>query len=272
MSTQQFHAATTRLVMVKTRFVTSPDGTRIGYDMTGRGPALMLLHGAGKTRKDWHKVGYVERLKEDFTVITVDIRGTGESEFLTEQSDYGIQKVCADLNAVADACEVEQFAVWGFSFGGNIARYMGAWSDRVTAIAVIGAPFGPAVDEAFDRYIDEFLEKYGPLARAYGEGELTEKERQSAIKGRMPVWVACFQAMREWPSIAPRDIRCPALLVTGTKNGSAMNWVNSHREALDSSGVQVEVIAGLSHQQEFSQIEQVYPVVSAFLRGQQQVR
>jgi hypothetical protein len=46
-----------------TRFGTSADGTCIAYDVTGSGPALMLLHGAGKTRRDWHKVGYVERLK-----------------------------------------------------------------------------------------------------------------------------------------------------------------------------------------------------------------
>jgi pimeloyl-ACP methyl ester carboxylesterase len=145
---------------------------------------------------------------------------------------------------------------------------MGAWSERVTAIAVIGVPFGPTVDEAFDRYIDEFVEKYGPLVRAYDGDELTEKERQSAIKGRIPVWVACLQAMREWPSIAPGDIRCPTLLVVGTKNRNVMNWVRSNREALDSAGVQVEVIEGLSHQQEFSQIEQVYPLVSVFLKGQ----
>lgn len=250
-----------------TQFVTSSDGARIAYDVTGSGSALMLLHAAGKTRKDWHKVGYVERLKEDFIVITVDIRGTGESEFLTNIADYAIEKICADLNAVADICDVQQFAVWGFSFGGNIARYLGAWSDRTTAIAVIGVPFGPAVDEEFDRYIDEFVKKYGPLAQAYDEGTLTEKKRKSAIKGRIPVWMACFQAMRDWPSIAPADIRCPTLLLVGTKNKRVMNWVRLNREALDSAKVHIEVIEGLTHQQEFSQIDQVYPVVSSFLKN-----
>jgi pimeloyl-ACP methyl ester carboxylesterase len=228
----------------------------------------MLLHGAGKTSQDWYKVGYVERLMEHFTVITVDIRGTGESEFLTDIGDYGIEKICADLYAVADACEIRRFAVWGFSFGGNIARYLGAWSERVTAIAIIGVPFGPAVDEAFDRYIDQFVEKYGPLVRAYNEGELAEKKRRSAIKGRIPVWMACFQAMREWPSIDPGEIRCPTLLLVGTRNSNTLNWVKSNRPVLDGTGVQVEIIEGLSHQQEFSQIDRVYPAVSAFLRRQ----
>jgi len=48
------------------------------------------------------------------------------------------------FSVVADACAVERFLIWGYSFGGNIARYFGAWSDRAAAIAVIGLPFGPA--------------------------------------------------------------------------------------------------------------------------------
>ena len=149
-----------------TQYVVSADGTRIAYDVAGRGSALMLLHGAGKSRQDWHTVGYVERLMSDFTVISVDIRGSGESEPLVNTADYTIEKIHQDLETVADACHAQHFAIWGYSFGGNIARYVGAWSDRVTAMVVVGIPFGPAVDEEFDRYIDQFASKYAPLGRA----------------------------------------------------------------------------------------------------------
>lgn len=252
---------------MKTQFVTSADGTCIAYDVTGSGPALVLLHGAGKTRKDWHKAGYVERLKQDFSTITVDIRGTGESDFLTDIADYKVEKICADVNAVADACGAQHFLVWGYSFGGNIARYLGAWSDRVRGMAVIGVPFGPAVDEAFDRYIDEFIQKYGQLGQEYVEGRLNDKKRQAAVKGGIPAWIACFQAMRGWPRIDPGQVRCPTMLLSGTKNKAAMNWIESNRAALDAGPIRVEIIEGLNHPQEFSQIERVYPVASAFLKS-----
>ena len=45
-----------------TRFATSNDGTRLAFDVTGSGPAVMLLHGGGQTRKSWHDAGYVARL------------------------------------------------------------------------------------------------------------------------------------------------------------------------------------------------------------------
>jgi pimeloyl-ACP methyl ester carboxylesterase len=249
-----------------TSFSTSVDGTRIAYDVTGSGPALMLLHGAGKTRRDWHKVGYVERLKDEFTVITVDIRGAGDSDCLYDIADYGIEKICEDLYAVADACGVEKFAVWGFSFGGSIARYLGAWSDRVTAIAVIGVPFGPAVHEEFDRFIDQFLEKWESVILAAREGSAPQSKGK--IKGQIPALAACFQAMRDWPGVEPSEVACPALLLTGTRNTATLDWVEANRGALAAAGVQIEVVERLVHDQEFTKIDCVFPVVRAFFRGQ----
>lgn len=250
---------------MKTRYITSPDGTQIAYDVTGQGPALILLHGAGKTRRDWHKLGYVARLQVEFTVITVDIRGTGESDYLVEIEDYAIEKICQDLYVVADACKVERFAIWGFSFGGNIGRYLAAWSERVTALAVIGVPFGPAVDEAFDAYIRGFEKKYGHLAEAQKQ-EPAPKKGRSPIKGQMAGWLACFRAMRGWPRVDPGDVRCPAMLVVGTKNKNVMRWVETQRDELDQAGVELQIIDGLTHNQEFTEIGRVFPVIQPFFK------
>ncbi len=252
---------------MKTRFITSTDGTRIAYDVTGDGSPLMLLHGAGKTRQDWHKVGYVERLRKDFTVITVDIRGTGESDKRFEVSDYAIKKICADLDAVADACKAQQFGVWGFSFGGNIARYLAAWSDRVKAIAVIGIPFGRAVGGKFDQRIAEMEKKWEPSVRAYNEGKLSRKESKELVKRQVAIWLPCFRAMRDWPSIEPSDIRCPTMLLVGTKNTDTIEWVKAHRGALGSAGTCVELVEGLNHIQEFTQIDRVFSIVRSFLNS-----
>ena len=248
-------------------FASSMDGTRIAYDVTGSGPALVLLHGAGKTRRDWHKTGYVERLKDVFTVITVDIRGTGESDVLTDLSDYAVDKVCADVVAVADACGAERFLLWGYSLGGHIGKQLAARTDRVGALAVIGVPlWGPIVDEVFGEFITSFVTKWQPVADEYKVGKTTETAKKSTIKGRIPVWVAFFQAMRDWPAIDPTAIRCPCMLVAGAKGETgAATWAESNRAALDAAGVQVELLEGLNHVQEFSQIDRVFPVAREFL-------
>jgi len=256
---------------MKAQFIQSPDGTRLAYDVTGRGhgrgPALLLLHGAGKGRVDWHDLGYVQRLAQDFTVITVDLRGSGESDFLIEIEDYAIEKLAADVLAVADACQVARFAVWGYSLGGNLARYLGAGSDRVTAAVIVGVPFGPVVDQAFEQFIQSFVARWNPLAQAYRAGELSAQKRQSAIKGRMPVWTACFQAMRDWPETAPAEMRCPTLLAAGSRNTRVGQWLAHHRETAEAAGLRIEVLEGLTHPQEFSQVERIFPPAASFLKS-----
>ncbi len=254
---------------MKTQYTLSPDGVRIAYDHCGEGPALVLLHGAGNTRQSWHNNGYVERLRDAFSVITIDLRGTGKSDRPTSVADYKIEKICGDILAVVDACDVEKFAIWGFSFGGNIARYLGAWSDRVSSIAVIGVPFGAAVHEDFEEYIQEFEAEWEPLVAQYDnpeqKGDLSTSARKAIGNGYIPVWLACFKAMREWPEIDPEALRCPALLVSGTRNPPMMAWIEANEHELKEAGIALEIVDGLTHREEFEKVEHVFPQVSAFL-------
>jgi len=132
-------------------------------------------------------------------------------------------------------------------------------------MAIIGVPFGPAVDTEFDRFIDDYLERWDSIIKAYHDGTMTEKERKSKIKGHIPVFAACFQAMREWPAVEPSDIHCPVILIVGTKNTNTMNYIKSNQQSLEDAGIKVKVFQGLNHPQEFSQIDKVFPVVSTFL-------
>jgi pimeloyl-ACP methyl ester carboxylesterase len=133
-----------------TSFVVSKDGTRIAFDVSGKGPAVVLLHGGGQSRRVWHEAGYVRRLVNQFTVITMDLRGHGESDKPTSVDAYAVDRLTDDILAVADAAHVARFAVWGYSYGGNIARYLPARSDRVSKLVIVGIPFGAAAPPPFE--------------------------------------------------------------------------------------------------------------------------
>ena len=128
---------------MKTKFVTAEDGVRLAYDVSGSGPAILLLHGAGgaHTRQSWHKAGYVKRFQGEFTVVTMDIRGHGESDQPESAPAYAIETMCADILAVMDAVRIERFILWGFSYGGNIGRYLASKSRRVSKFVMISIPF-----------------------------------------------------------------------------------------------------------------------------------
>jgi haloacetate dehalogenase len=101
---------------MNTLFANSPDGTRVAYDRGGTGPAVVLLHGGGGSRLEWHEAGYVERLRDDFTTVTVDLRGHGESGLPTDPAAYTTDKMGQDILAAVDTCGVERFSLWGMPY------------------------------------------------------------------------------------------------------------------------------------------------------------
>ena len=254
-----------------TRYVRSRDGTRIAYGVSGAGPFLMLLHGGGQTRHDWHNAGYVKRLAPEFTVITVDQRGHGASDKPTDASAYAIERLMEDMLAVADAAGARSFGLWGFSYGANTGRYLAARSDRVESMVYIGIPFGAAVGATFRRAIDEMRQKWLPLIEADRNGRLdltsmTEADRTAWQRGPMPVTIAWLTAMLDYPPIEPRDLRAPTLWVVGTANEGAMESVGIYRDQLRNTPVTLSLFEGLNHPQELLRIDTVFPQELEFTR------
>src|SRR5665648_395855 len=148
---------------MNTSYAISPDGCRIAYDVSGKGSPIVFLHGGGHTRRNWHDTGYVNRLKSNFKVITIDIRGNGESDKPEVAASYTTVKHCEDILAVADACVIEQFSLCGFSYGGNIGRYLAAQSARLSRLIMIGIPFGSGAPGDFRNYIIQFQNHWSPI-------------------------------------------------------------------------------------------------------------
>ena len=62
-----------------TRTVTSADGTTLAFEVSGSGPALVLVDGAMCYRGQGPSRDLAEQLSDRFTVIAYDRRGRGES-------------------------------------------------------------------------------------------------------------------------------------------------------------------------------------------------
>jgi pimeloyl-ACP methyl ester carboxylesterase len=254
---------------MKTAFTTSPDGTRIAYDVTGTGPALMLLHGGMQTRRVWHELGYVERLCARFTVITVDLRGNGESDANAREDAFRIDRLCEDLLAVADAAGASHFAMWGFSYGANVGRYLAARSDRVDAMAIIGIPFGPAASGRFRQMIIDLQKKWRPVLQADRAGTLdvsamSDTDRAIWQRGTVPLTIAWLGAMLEWPAVEPDDLRCRTLWLVGSANENAMESVRAYEHVLAGTLVTLAIVSGLTHEAELTRIDDVLPRLEQF--------
>jgi pimeloyl-ACP methyl ester carboxylesterase len=92
-------------------------GHRVGYQMAGSGPPLVLLHGITSTSDAWREV--MPRLAERYTVIAPDMLGHGRSA--KPSGDYSLGAYAAGVRDLLAVLGFERGTLVGHSFGGGIA-------------------------------------------------------------------------------------------------------------------------------------------------------
>jgi len=254
---------------MNTQLAASPDGTRIAYDRSGAGPAILLLHGGGGSRLEWHQAGYVNRLQQHFTVVTLDLRGHGESDLPGDPSAYAVEKLEQDILAVADACGIERFILWGMSYGGKVGRYLAVHSARVIKFIMLGTPLGLGVSgEPLQAAID-FCAYWPPIIQALQEGTLdqatlSQADREMLGALHVPAMTGWVRAMLDWPAVTPADFRCPTLYLLGSEDQHAMQSLREYETSIPGSQLQAQVVVGLDHDQLFDQVDRVLPLLLSF--------
>ena len=251
------------------KFAVSRDGGRIAYEVAGDGATLILLHGGGQDHHVWRTTGWMERLAGRFQVIAMDLRGHGESWKPIDSAAYNIDQMCDDILCVADAEGASRFRLWGYSYGGNIGRYLAARSDRVECFAMMGVSFGPAANETFREMIREMQKRWEPVLAADSAGkldieEITEQDRSAWRSGQVRVMLAWLGALLDWPPIEPADMRCPTLWIIGTSNASAMRGVNTYQAHLLNTKVRLSLVERLTHSEELERVDQMLPELLRF--------
>jgi pimeloyl-ACP methyl ester carboxylesterase len=97
--------------------VRSNDGTTIAFDKLGEGPPVILVDGALAYREHFGGRPLAAALSNDFTVITYDRRGRGES---TDTQPYAVEREIEDIEALIN--EVGGLAyLYGMSSGAVLA-------------------------------------------------------------------------------------------------------------------------------------------------------
>lgn len=114
---------------------TDADGWRLRFHRSGRGPALLLIHGIGANLFCWYSL--IPLLRKRFTVIAIDLPGFGQSS-VDPSARYGLDEQVERLVAFLDQQRIEKTFVVGNSMGGNIALWLSAvHPERVLGCAVI---------------------------------------------------------------------------------------------------------------------------------------
>lgn len=116
-------------------YLTSWDGGRINYDVYGSGRPILFVHGWGIARVWKHQV---EEFSRDHMVVTVDIRGHGDSS--EPRGDYSLDKLGDDLTAAIKKLRLERVTLVGWSMGASVAMNLlaGKKPPEVVSLVIIG--------------------------------------------------------------------------------------------------------------------------------------
>jgi pimeloyl-ACP methyl ester carboxylesterase len=132
------------------------------YTSCGKGPPIVFLAGLSLDTGTWDELG--GHLRDDYTLIKVDCRGSGHSD--VPRGPYSIEGMAKDMRHLAVGLDIENAIVVGHSMGGFIALELARKKEKLVGglVLVSTSPTGkpdalgmsPNVARAFNR-------KTGPI-------------------------------------------------------------------------------------------------------------
>ncbi|MFF7172960.1 alpha/beta fold hydrolase [Streptomyces pseudovenezuelae] len=114
------------------------DGTSIYYERHGSGPAILFVHGSGGHHAAWWQ--QVAALRDEFTVVTVDLRGFGKSD--SSMPEFDGQDFPGDIVAVLDQEDLTDAMLVGQSIGSVAALRAGLLRPERVGSVVLGHSLG----------------------------------------------------------------------------------------------------------------------------------
>jgi pimeloyl-ACP methyl ester carboxylesterase len=139
--------------------VTSRDGTRIAYEKSGAGPALVVVSGALSGRTS--SADLSELLGSHLTVYSYDRRGRGDS---TDTKPYSVKREIEDIEALIDVAGGSAY-IYGKSSGACLAlQAASALGKKVKKLALYEPPYSEA--EGAAKEWKEFRAKLDALLAA----------------------------------------------------------------------------------------------------------
>lgn len=133
------------------RYVDLPSGVRMHYRDQGQanGPPLLLIHGFSASLQTWEP--WVQRLGDEYRVITLDLPGHGLTR-APAGYQASIEAFRDEVHEFARTQNLAHFALAGSSMGGNVAwEYALAHPDQIDALVLVGASGWPEDREGLDQ-------------------------------------------------------------------------------------------------------------------------
>ena len=256
----------------------------LSYDVSGSGPALLLLAGTA-TRSEVWKAHQVPEFSRDHTVITYDQRGIDKS--ILRSKDFSLASMIGDIVALLDHLKVGKALMWGHSMGGRLAQVMALdHPERVSGLILAstgagfpnrGVPVGMVLNleaKGYERYVREHAMHVGVSKEfAAAHPDIVERFMKVRLSNQPPLetYLRHVVARQEIDTAARlSQIRVPTLVTVGGDEGHPSASGVTHQDsseqlAREIPGASFALIPGAGHYYPYMEPEPTHKAVRAFL-------
>ena len=254
------------------------NGLTLAYTDEGKGMPVVFVHGFPLNRNMW--APQVQALSRQHRVITVDLRGHGESDAPLWR--YTMEQFADDLTGVLDHLSIQQAVMAGLSMGGYILfAFYRKYATRVNALILSDTRAQPDTDEgragrfnmAQSAYTqgsgaiaDVMLSKLLCPASLHTRPELVQQVRGMITAMTLGGIAGDLMGMADRPDSVPllRTITCPTLIIVGELD-LATPPSDARVMSEQIPGAQLKIIPGAAHLPNLEQPEAFNDAVRSFL-------
>ncbi|HEV7689829.1 MAG TPA: alpha/beta hydrolase [Hyphomonadaceae bacterium] len=246
---------------VEDKYATSPDGVRIHYVASGKGPLIVAIHGYPDFSATWDQLR--PWLDDSYRFVALDTRGYNLSGQPVGVANYEMPKLIADVDAVIKSEGYEKATILGHDWGGSIAwMFAFYYPQRMENLIVLSTPHptlfmqqmrtNPA-QQASSQYARNY-QKEGSEATMTAEGlarrvtdpvlheKYLEAFKRSSFAGMMNYYRANYpktagpDAVRPFMPDPVPQIEVPLLIIHGMKDqallavGHAGTWDKASKD------------------------------------------
>ena len=234
------------------------NGLKMYYEVHGRGPHLLLLHGGTATvATSWgEQIPYFARSRKVIAPEQVGHGHTGD-----RKGPYTYARMADDTATLLGQLGIQNADVYGTSDGGVVGLYLAArHPSRVRKLIVVGAAFANRDPSKMAKWVDSVTPASWPADDLY-------KKISPDGGEHWPVFLRKVLTMyKTWPGLTSAEtaaIAAPTLIVIGDRDQVSLEQAAQMRKAL--GGSRLCVLPGTNHGELQSRGNWLNPMIDAFL-------
>ncbi len=237
----------------------------IHYEILGQGKeTLVFHHGNGNSIKDWHHLGFVDCLKNDFRLVLIDSRGYGDSDKPHDAKEYSLKSRADDTIAVLDQENIQEpVHCLGASIGASLCFVLARFYPHRFKSYIFATPYFELFNEEIKQALSQSSQAYvAKLEEKLGQRFQDELIRTIFLNNdHKAVLAANSAAWFNYLEYVPY-VQSPSLIYAGSKESSSPKL---YQLQLLLPNCTFEIIPNATHAQMYWDAKGTTPLIRDFI-------